>query len=158
MAVHKSCALIRLKFPHQITKEITNCRKSNLLEKRCTSRFHLTYSFYKIEHLVDIFTVKHETKVSTLFCIFPLAFVPIGKQWHLWLVSCLICLFIVWGEDSEVWRNLSDYDWIRNYFLLFSDKKNLANSHYTGKRKSLENCHYFGYPNFESLRGVATIQ
>ena len=34
MAVHKSCALIRLKFPHQITKEITNCRKSNLLEKK----------------------------------------------------------------------------------------------------------------------------
>ena len=33
MAVHKSCALIRLKFPHQITKEITNCHKSSYYMK-----------------------------------------------------------------------------------------------------------------------------
>ena len=88
MAVHKSCALIRLKFPHQITKEITNCRKSNLLEKRRNSRFQLTYSFYKIEHLVDIFTFKDATKV--LYFVFFL--------WHLSRLAnsgiCGLCLVL----------------------------------------------------------------
>ena len=152
MAVHKSCALIRLKFPHQITKEITNCHKSSYLKKCATLDFNsLTCSFYKIEHLVDIFTFKDETKV--LYFVF---FV-----WHLSRLAnsgiCGLCLvlyaFLLFeGKTVRCEGICLTTTGSATIFCSFQTKRPWQILTFSLIRaKVWRNCHYFGDPNFASL-------
>ena len=72
MAVHKSCALIRLKFPHQITKEITNCHKSSYYMKnvQLSISTHLHVHFTRLSTQSTFLHLKTKQKYFVLYFSF----------------------------------------------------------------------------------------